>query len=126
MNKQLLLLVLLWLVSNEIAIWLGKVKHQKLASNELMGVKFPHSRDKEADVSIQGAVTKASSDIVPDSNKCVLHKHSESGSLVEPENGNSLIKEISFFMTQINMRTFSTTTFIVQNRSFIFIGSEKV
>ena len=56
----------------------------------------------------------ASSGIIPDSKKCIPDKHSESGLLVVPENGNS---ERNFvFITKID--------FIAHNRSFIFIGYE--
>ena len=53
-------------------------------------------------VKITPEVINFSSDIGPDSKKCIPHRHSESGSLVEPENGNSLSKGISFFIMQIN------------------------
>ena len=55
---------------------------------------------------------------------CVPDKHSESGSLVVPENGDSLKKGIFAFITEINLQGFSTATFIIHNRSFIFIDYE--
>ena len=53
-----------------------------------------HNRGKNT-IELVGTVLKASSDIVPDSNKCIPDKHSESGVLVVKK-GNSLNKGISF------------------------------